>query len=300
MKRTILLGALLMYTLVAGAQPGYQLRHISGNGQTGQYPNAFNTPRDLLVGPGGQYLYIADTHNDVIQVWHAPSMKPVAVIGRGQLRRPQGLSFDPYGRLWVADTGNRRLVAYDVSKPIARQVKTISKGMQGPRGLAFDRYGRLLIADTPANQILVMMVDQSIIVKRLGFKGSAVDAFNRPQDVSVDIAGNIYISDTGNQRIKIYGPELQLLKILGSANQQPFKEPKYLANDKRQRLYIADQDNNRVVVLDAAHNLVWQFGGTGSRPSLRQPEAVYAAGEHIWIADTGQHRIVHLQRPTTK
>jgi DNA-binding beta-propeller fold protein YncE len=301
MKRLTLLLSLIGFSLIAHGQSGLLVRHITGhNGQPDQYPNGFRKPHDLTLGPNGQLLYIADTDNDVIQVWHAQTMKPVAVIGRGELRRPLDVSFDRHGRLWVADSGNGRLVSYDVSKPIARRLKVIERNIQRPEGIGFDRHGRLLIVDAQANQLLVMLVDQGIIIQRIGNRGSAAGEFNRPRDVVVDRSGLIYVSDPGNHRVQLFSPELHFIKAIHGTAERALRQPSSLATDAQQRLYITDELDNRVVVLDAALNLVWQIGGRGSNLPLRQPQGIAAADGQIWITDSGHHRLIHLSHKSIK
>jgi len=93
---------------------------------------------------------------------------------------------------------------------------------------------------------------------RFGFgqKGNAPGQFAGPMDVAVDVAGNIYVADTNNQRIQKLSPTGQPLAawgvVTGANTPRPapepgtFTSPGGLAVDKSGALYVADTRNQRI------------------------------------------------------
>jgi trimeric autotransporter adhesin len=216
-----------------------------------------------------------------------------------------------------------------------------------PSGLAVDSQGNVYIADTGNNAI--RKVDTSGTMTTVagtakpclgtycGDGGSATKAqLNAPQGVAVNSAGDIYIADTGDNRIRCVvmvaggcnGSKLAVGTIFdyagdpqGNACPSPtspcgdggngyhaqLNSPMRIALDKNGNLYIADTGDNRVRKVDTQH-VVHAYAGTGTRcvPStsacgdtgpataanLSAPRAVSVDGSgNAYIADTADHRI---------
>lgn len=88
-----------------------------------------------------------------------------------------------------------------------------------------------------------------------------IEAFSNPQDLCLDKEGNVYIADTGNQRIVVLNSEMdQIIKIISSfenqGNMDTFNAPYGVCVSEKNLLYIADSENKRIVVLDKNDQLV--------------------------------------------
>ena len=85
-------------------------------------------------------------------------------------------------------------------------------------------------------------------------------AFASPQDIYVDGEGNVYIADTGNNRIVITDSSFKLVTVLESfqnnGQQDELSSPNGVYRSSGGNLYIADSGKNRVVELDSSWNLV--------------------------------------------
>ncbi|HWB86098.1 MAG TPA: IPT/TIG domain-containing protein [Bryobacteraceae bacterium] len=146
-----------------------------------------------------------------------------------ELGLPSGLAFDKDGNLFFVDVSNHRIRKISTSgiiSTIAGTARTGFAGDGGPaadasfgfvatndnQGLAFDSAGNLYIADTNSNRI--RMIDKSGIINTVA--GSAVISTTpygdgkpatmatllHPYGVTVDSAGNLYIADTGHNKIR--------------------------------------------------------------------------------------------------
>jgi DNA-binding beta-propeller fold protein YncE len=78
-------------------------------------------------------------------------------------------------------------------------------------------------------------------------------AFNLPEDLAVDQAGNIYVLDSGNHRIQKFSPELRYLTTFGRRGQGPaeFNYPQRLDLDSEGNIYVLDRFQARIQILDS-------------------------------------------------
>ncbi len=111
----------------------------------------------------------------------------------------------PDGSIWVADTGNRRLVRYAQNLERQQVIEGPAYGFIGPRYLEFDDFGRLVVADQDAHRILLIdpITGDLLGVLGDGAPGVGPNKFDDPEGVAVH--GNAYyFSDSDNNRIVKY------------------------------------------------------------------------------------------------
>jgi uncharacterized protein (TIGR03437 family) len=108
-----------------------------------------------------------------------------------------------------------------------------------------------------------------------GDGGPAVNAaMNVPTDIVVDAAGNVYVSDTNNNRVRRIAPDGKISTYAGTgvadyngdnqpATQAQLASPTGLALDAAGNLYIADSDNRRVRKVTASTGIISTVAGTG-------------------------------------
>jgi len=134
------------------------------------------------------------------------------------LESPQGLAIDPAGNLFVADTGNQRIRRVDANTQIITTYAgggsvfgdgsaATSATLSSPAGLATDSAGNLYIADSGNNRIRKITASTGVITTvagngTAGYTGDGGQAtaaeLSGPLAVSLDAAGNLYITDSGN------------------------------------------------------------------------------------------------------
>ena len=135
-----------------------------------------------------------------------------------------------------------------------------------------------------------------------GDGGAATDALlQNPQGVSVDTLGNIYIADTGNNRIRRIGVETGAIQTLAGTGQEAGLAAPYGLAFKGNALVITETQGHVVreirngALAPLAGTGIGQFGGDGGRASnanLRGPTGLAVdRGGNIYIADTDNHRI---------
>jgi len=201
------------------------------------------------------------------------------------LNAPQGVAADLAGNVYISDTNNDRVLRIDPSGDFHTVAGTGTPGsagdgtplgeLYGPTGLALDHAGNLYIADT-SNHRVRMLTPAGILatVAGTGVTGFAGDGgaaaaaqLSYPSALAVDAAGNLYIADTGNNRIRILTPDGIIATIAGTgvaafngetglALQIALDNPGGLALDAQGDLFIADTGNNRVRELSVSQTVV--------------------------------------------
>ena len=204
---------------------------------------------------------------------------------QAQLAFPTNVAVDGAGNLYIADASNHRIRRVDPSGSITTIAGTGERGFAGDGG--------------PATQA------------QLAF----------PTDVAVDGAGNLYIADAGNHRIRRVDPSGSITTIAGTgergfagdggpATQARLYHPSGVAVDRAGNLYIADSGNHRIRRVSQSGTIT-TIAGTGERgfggdggpaveAQLYYPRGV-AVGQmgDLYIADISNHRIRRVGRSGT-
>jgi DNA-binding beta-propeller fold protein YncE len=87
-------------------------------------------------------------------------------------------------------------------------------------------------------------------LRKWGIRGGGDGEFSQPQGLVIDGAGNVYVSDQGNDRIQVFDPQWRFLRkwgIRGSGDGE-FSRPQGLAIDGDGDVYVSDQGNDRIQV----------------------------------------------------
>jgi len=231
------------------------------------------TPYGLAVDSKGR-LYVADSKVLAVFIFDTQT-KDVELIKNGVHARfgwITGLAMDDADRLFVADSKMRRVVVFD---PQHRQEGTISEGMADPGGMAVDTENRFLyVSDAELDQVLVYDADPPYkLLRKMGTGGkehtlTAPGDFARPTNLAVDQDGNLYVSDTLNDRVEIFDAEGNFIRTFGKAGDGPgyFARPKGIAIDGDGHVWVADAAQNRVQVFTPEGQLLIWMGERGTLP----------------------------------
>ncbi|NJO84984.1 MAG: hypothetical protein HC828_21010 [Blastochloris sp.] len=149
----------------------------------------------------------------------------------------------------------------------------------------------------------------------VGLSADGTAQLVQPRGVIVDQQGNVYVSDTDNDRILVFGPDGAVTRTIGSAGsgEGQFNEPRWAGVRCGRHLYVADTWNARVVKLDPEGNFLKAWGEGAQNPNGQlatitdrteagnqaNPMGFYGprsvavdAQGNVYIADTGNRRIV--------
>jgi uncharacterized protein (TIGR03437 family) len=246
-------------------------------------------PTAVAFDPAGN-LYIADTGNNRVRqvgssgviTTFAGDGATVGFGGEGNpatltpLDAPQGVAADSAGNVYIADTNHNRVIQVDTSGNMHTVAGTGTPGdLYGPTGLALDTGGDLYIADTQNHR--VRMLSAGGVLSTVagtgtgGFSGdggaAAAAELSYPSAVAVDPSGNLYIADTGNNRVRLVAPNGNIATIAGTgqatyngdngpALQTDLYNPAGLALDGQGNIWVSDTGNDRVCLMSATQTVV--------------------------------------------
>jgi len=183
-----------------------------------------------------------------------------------------------------------------------------------PFGIAINNDGAIYVADAgDTNRIRKIAPDGSVNTFAGSVEGfadgqGAQAAFNTPSGLALDAKGNLFVADTGNNRIRKVTPQGLVSTVAGEgtagyvdgpANQAQFDGPVGIAVDAHGNIYVADTYNDRIRKI-AADGSVTTVAGAGlgyaDGPAVSAlfdtPCGIAVATDGILIvADTGNHRL---------
>jgi streptogramin lyase len=180
--------------------------------------------------------------------------------GEGAFRGCSGVAVDSRGAIYVADTGNSRIVRLsDQGTSLLWEGVILGPtAVDFPRDVFIDALDRLFVVD---NTDTVKAFDLSgnplglYSEGRNFFGGSGTEPgkLNRPYGVFVDGSGSIYVADSYNHRIQKFDAGGNLVLAFGSAGTGPgeFLQPRDVVVNSEGRIYVADTNNHRIQEFDA-------------------------------------------------
>jgi len=264
-----------------------------------------------------------------------------------ELNQPQGVAVDGSGNIYIADTGNGWIRKVDIRTGIISIVAgtstpgvpdgddsgddgpATSAGLKKTRGVHVDSSGNIYIADTGNCLIRKVYTSGSKAGKiftvagktgQCGYDGDDKPAtsasLNKPKGVFADGAGNVYIADTDNHRIRKVDVVGKITTVAGTgqdgysgdggpATHARIKKPNSVFLDSAGNLFIASE-NHLIRVVSRHDQKIRTLAGTGApgynggdRPAveaqLHSPFGValhtVRGGRKIYISDRDNHRI---------
>ncbi len=328
-------------TVAGGGGAGY-----GGDGGSARSAQ-FLEPRAVAADAGGGF-YVADTFNHRIR-WVDADGVVATVLGTGvaggtgdggpgiqaEVNWPHSVSLDAGGQaLLVADSANHRIRRLDlVSGTVTTVAGTGEAGFAGdsgpataallndPKGVLAGPRGEIWIADSANDRVRV--VDPSGTISTLagtgtaGFSGdggpAAAAQLHAPRALAVDAAGNLYVADDNNDRVRRIDPAGTITTVVGAgtpgysgdvgpATAAQLNRPRGVAVDSAGVLYVADSGNHVVRMVDPAGTVTTVvgngrrgFGGDGGPAAdgrIFSPRGVAVGpGGELFIADSGNDRV---------
>lgn len=323
---------------------GSQTSGFSGDGQDALMAR-FSAPAGITLDASGN-LYVADVGNERIRKIDASGLIST-VAGNGEqgfngdggeatsakLYGPNDVAIDAAGNLLIADRNNYRIRKINTAGYIITVAGTGSEGyseglgkataaqLYYPQDIAFDPSGNMYVAEYNNNRI--RKIDPFGGISTVagtgepGFSGdggAAVDAMlYNPSGVVADGAGNLYIADNNNYRIRKIDASGIITTVAGTGTKSfggdggaavsaYLSGPTDVAMDASGNLYIADPENHRIRMLDTegiistvAGNGTKGFSGDGgpaTAASFNFPYAVTVDGSgNLFIVDRFNNRI---------
>jgi sugar lactone lactonase YvrE len=300
-------------------------------------------------------LYIADSGSQRIRkVSPAGIMTTVAGNGyccfsgdgrtatNADLSLPYDITADRTGNLYIVDRDSQRILRVDGKTGVMTTVAgngifgysgdggpALKASLANPMGVAIGPDGSLFIAEQGNHRIRkvdtitgrISTLAGNGIPDLTGNGGAATEArLNSPTGIAMNAEGKLYISDTGNQCVRVVDLSTGFIHAVagtgnsgfsgdgGPATEAELANPTGLAFDEEGGLYIADSDNDRIRRVDKKTGMITTVAGDGNsglqgdggpavEASLRYPAGISIDQDVLYIADTGHHliRIVPLK-----
>jgi sugar lactone lactonase YvrE len=318
-----------MHLTSAYAQVTHLYTVAGQDGVFGGGNSQLNSPAGIFVD-AHHNIYIADGGNNRVVKWPKDSFTCVTVAGDpagtagstpDRLNVPQSVYVDTAGYIYISDAGNNRVQKWAPGAHSGVTVAGSSIGTAGvadsllssPHGIWLDTAGAIYVADQLNNRVQKWMPGAlsgvTVAGSAAGSGGLGGDQLSGPAGISIDMAGNVYIADAGNNRVQKWAPgATQGLTVAGDSagNTSIFNNrlsfPRAVFLDTAGALYVADGGANRVQKWPAGARQGTTVAGNhyaviGLADSLLNlPQGVFIVDSFFYVCDYGNHRIVCNQR----
>lgn len=321
--------------------------------------NSLSYPYSVAVDTTNDRVYVADRTNNRILWWNGIAKlvnggTPDGVLGQpdfisaqinqgsvhaNTLYQPLGICLDGTGNLWVADTGNNRVIRFSapitigmnadfvlgegdfVTNSINRGGNTNANTLNAPRGVYVDKRGRLWVADTGNNRVLRytapfangmnadLVLGQSVFTSSAGGQGynsQDLKSFIAPAAVAVDKYNNIWVIDSLDYRILRFSG--QLSNGMNASLKLDIFDANGLWCDDSGNLWVTDGENRIVkysapVSATSDPSLVLgqkdfsgssaNQGGNAAANTLNYPSGIIVdPSGNVWVADSSNNRVL--------
>ena len=294
-----------------------------------------NSPENIAFNSSGN-LYIVEAGNRVREV-SAGDISTLAGTGvtgysgdkgpasAATINSPLGVAADPFGNVYFADTGNNVIRVVNSSKEITTFDKDST--FKNLASLTTDSAGNVYSVDSGACVVrkLTPAASSTIVAGVLndcGYNGDNMSAttarLNQPYGVALDTAGNIFIGDAGNNRVRKITIKTETISTVagtgtcgysgdgGKATAAELCTPSGVAVDPVGRIFIADYSNFRVRLLTTNGEII-TYAGTGlpgynnngrlaTKTNLGGPIAVAIGPSNVlYVADDQSYRVRVIQ-----
>jgi M6 family metalloprotease-like protein len=269
---------------------------------------ALNQPRGVAADAQG-HLYAVDSVGGEVELyrWNAatssytydPAFASATrnTVAGLNITQPSDIAVGPMGRVYLLDSGNRRILVADGPGDTSWDVALSDPTWFSPSGFDVGPDGTFYVADTGNNQIVKIPPVGSPL--RFGTFGTGTSQFRSPRDVAVAPDGMMWVADTQNNRVTVFRADGTYDSTLGIA--PLFTSPQKLEIDGLGRVFVIDSDAARLVAfLGSGTPMPFDLyvrdslGDTGTQPSapaftLSSPDILVRHRPDVNLATAAQH-----------
>lgn len=260
--------------------------------------------KPMAVTVANNRIYISDSNNGRVQVFdnNGGFLFVFGEKGRedGQFLFPYGIAGDRAGNIYVAELYLSRIQVYDADGNYLRNFATelFKTGVirrPGDITIAGDTmYVTDINESTADSKVLLIDLETEQLVQRVGLRYDLM----APNGIAVDEAGYMYVVDTGRQRVVVYNPEGNPVRVIngtpsGHGANSVLINPRGIALDRAGNIYVVSNLSNMVYVFNREGKQIHSFGGQGDDMG----QFMFPNGLHIdstgrmFITDTINQRV---------
>ncbi|TFH34236.1 MAG: hypothetical protein E4G99_09910, partial [Anaerolineales bacterium] len=186
----------------------------------GDEPDAFWGPRDVGVDLEGR-IFVSDTGNKRVKMYDQQGnfLGQFGSAGYlpGFLDEPVGLALDGFGRVYVADTWNQRVQVF--TDPVPDQYEPVlewdidawyGQSLENKPYLGSNQDGVICTTDPEGFRVLCFESTGEFLLGWGGEFGVEANQFNLLSGIDIDSRGQVWVVDSGNNRIMRFQPEFSL------------------------------------------------------------------------------------------
>jgi DNA-binding beta-propeller fold protein YncE/tetratricopeptide (TPR) repeat protein len=277
-------------------------------GGSGKEAGGFDSPQGLAVDDRGN-IYVADTGNLKIKKFD-PQGKLLGSVGSegpgpGQFKKPSGIKVDREAKILLLDRGKHTLQVFTSEKgegtllgPVSPQA-SVALSKEVPVEVAALAVDKRLWGISGDSVAALNVTDG----RKIGTRGSEPGMLKNPRGIALDVSGNFWVADTGNDRLQKFNREGSLLQVIGrgGSKEGEFDSPSAVALTLKGNIIVADTGNRRVQVFSAKGLFLGAFGRSGNQKGqFAEPVALAVDGsENIYVVDRGNNRIARYDHSGT-
>jgi len=214
--------------------------------------------------------------------------------GPGQFNQPRAIAVAKDGRVFVVDTGNRRVQAFDAEGRylFAFDSSDRENKFAEPFGMVITSKGELIVMDADEGQMYRFNLDGSPL--------GAIETttrFYKPRGFSIDPKDNLYVADTGGSRAVKLDPSGAVLLEIRDRGKDPgqLDQPCDVIGDPSGEIWVSDCVSGRIQLFapDGAFKSLFPIAPSdplnGSRLALGPDQALY-------VSSAPSHRVLKYSR----
>ena len=227
------------------------------------------------------------------------------IIANAGLNGARSVALAPDGSIYVADTGNSRIVRFDSNGNVVAswgsrspdgELPPASGTFIEPWGVAVDSRGDVYVADTWNHRIQKFDANGNFKTEwgSFGQLSDAPDYLWGPRGIAIGPDGRVYVTDTGNKRVVVFDPNGKFLQEFGREGDGWLDEPVGIALGGNGLVYVADTWNMQVVVFSAEGNLItkWPVQAWTGDSLDNKPYLAVDSQDRVYITDPERYRVI--------
>lgn len=272
-------------------------------GARGTGPGFFNKPRSVAVD-AQDFLYVVDMTGRVQKFDPAGRWQLLWQMPETDKGKAKGMETAPGGGVLVIEPHYHRVNHYSPEGRLLAQwgEHGTNRGQFWfPRAIAASPRGEFFVSEYGVvERVQRFRVADHAFVDSLGSEGNGPGQFNRAEGLGVDREGRVYVADSCNHRVQIFGPDGVFLRAHGQAGQGrgELSYPYDVRVDAEGRQYVCEFGNSRVQIFDAHDAVVETLGGPGTAPGqMNNPWSICLDSRgNLYVADSQNHRVLKFHR----